>query len=173
MAEPSEIKKAIRDIVGISPNLPVTGKVKSVEGDSCTVELKNGLSVSDVKLKATIGPSTGSGQAGDYLILTPKAGTKVVMLSQSGETNNFVVIKADEIEKVEYKQDGLNILIDSTDGKVSVKNGETSLVTIMNDLAALLKQLKVSTPNGPSGTPLPPTIQAITKFEQNVDKILK
>lgn len=165
MAEPSEIKKAIREIVDLKPNLPVTGKVKSVEGDSCTVELKNGLSVSDVKLKATIGGK-------NYLIATPKIGTKVMMLSQNG-MDDFAVIKIDEIEKLEYMQEGLNVMIDSTDGKVSVKNEKTSLVTIMKDLAALLKQLTVSTPNGPSGTPLPPTVQAITKFEGNLEKLLK
>lgn len=166
MATPSEIKELIRKVVGANPNLPVSGTVVSVEGDVCTVKINDDLTVTDVKLKATVGGN-------NHIITTPKVGSHVKMLSLSGDADNFTVIKVNEIEKLEYKQDGLELTVDSTTGKVSLKNKEVSLFAILNDLAGLLKKLKVSTPNGPSGTPLPPTIQAIMKFEGDVKKILK
>src|SRR5690554_6826826 len=137
MATPSDIKKAFREIVGANPNLPITGIVKSVEGDSCTVTLPSGLVVSDVKLKATIGES-------DYIIQTPEIGSTVVMLSLSGSVDNLTVIKIDKLEKVEYSQGGLVILCDSTDGKVQIKNDQVSLLEIMKDLKTLISQITVS-----------------------------
>lgn len=166
MATPSEIKEVIRQVVGANPNLPITGVVKSVEGDSCSVELSGGFVVTDVKLKATIGNS-------DYIIQTPKIGSTVVMLSLSGTLENLTLIKIDQLKKVEYSQGGLVILCDSTDGKVQIKNDQVSLLEIMKDLKTLISQITVSTPNGPSGTPLPPTIAALTQFETKFNQLLK
>lgn len=163
----SEVKKRLKEIVGVNPNLPITAIVISVEGDSCTVELKSGLRLSDVKLKATIGGAT------NYLTPTPKVGSTVVLISLSGNLDNLTIIKFDEIEKLSYKQDGLEFIVDSTDGKVSVKNETVSLLEILNDLATTLKQFKVFTPVGPSGTPLPPTILAIEQFETKFKQLLK
>lgn len=162
----SEIKRLLRDVVGADPNRPVIGIVKSVEGDSCTVTLASGLDVSDVKLKATIGGD-------DYVVITPKVGTTVTMLSLSGDVNNMAVVKMDEAEKMEYRQNGLVIVADSTDGKVSIKNKNVSLFEILTDLKTLISQLTVSTPNGPSGTPLPPTILALDEFETKFKQLLK
>ncbi|MDB0603194.1 hypothetical protein PL373_19085 [Tenacibaculum maritimum] len=162
-----EIKKRLREIVGANPNLPITGVVKSVESESCTVQLKSGFSVSDVKLKATI--SDGS----DYLKIVPKIGSNVLMISLTGDKNNLTVIKIDEAEKIAYIQNDLSVLIDSTDKKISVKNNETSLVDIFKDLTDLLKKLKVFTPAGPSGTPLPKTILAIEQLEVDFNRLLK
>ena len=72
-----------------------------------------------------------------------------------------------------FNENGLTVEIDSTDGKVKIKNAETSLFDIMQDLSTLLKQLKVYTPAGPSGTPLPDSIMAIQQFETKFKKILK
>lgn len=185
MDKPSELKKRIREIVGANPNLPLTGVVEAVENDYCTVALKSGLPVSDVKLKATI--SNGN----DYLKLIPKVGSTVVMISLTGDENNLTIIKIDEAEKIEYNQNGLEILIDSidskvsikknglevlidgSDSKVSIKNDQVSLIDVFSDLATLLKQLKVFTPAGPSGTPLPDTIAAIVQLELNFNQLLK
>lgn len=166
MATPSEIKKAIREIVAANANLPITGIVKSIEGHSCTVTLKGGLPVSDVKLKATIGNS-------DFILLTPKVGSTVVMLSVTGQVDNLTVIKVDEVETMEYQQNGLNILADSRDGKVRIKNNQVSFIDIWKDLKSLISQLKVSTPNGPSGIPLPDTQTALTALETKFNKLLK
>lgn len=81
------------------------------------------------------------------------------------------MIDAEEVEEVEITdKSGFKMVLNG--GKVLIKNKQVSLFSIMTDLADLLKQLKVSTPNGPSGTPLPPSIQAITKFETDLGKIM-
>lgn len=165
-ATPSDIKAMLREVVGAVANLPITGVVKSVEGDSCTVVLKSGLEVSDVKLKATIGND-------DFIILTPKKNSTVLMISHTGSVDNLTVIKVDQVEKMEYRQNGLNILVDSTDGKVQIKNDQVSFIDLLKDLKTLISQLTVSTPNGPSGLPLPPTQTALTQFESKFNQLLK
>lgn len=165
-ATPNDIKKTLREIVGANPNLPITAIVKSVEGDSCTVELKSGYVATDVKLKATIGNE-------DYVILTPKVGSTVLILSLSGTLDNLTVVKVDQLEKMEYSQGGLVILADSSDGKISIKNDQVSFIELLKDLKTLISQLTVSTPNGPSGTPLPPTQTALTQFETKFNRLLK
>ena len=77
------------------------------------------------------------------------------------------------METAQDGQDGLEVLIDSTDKKVSIKNDQVSLLGILNDLATLLKQLKVYTPAGPSGTPLPDTIAAIQQLEVDYKQLIK
>lgn len=162
----SEIKKLIREIIGNNANTPFKVTVKSIEGDTCTVTLKGGLDISEVKLKAT-------SKEGDSLLLVPKVNTEVLVLSLSGSVDNLTVIRINEVEKIDYKQNGLEVLIDSTDKKVSIKNDSVSLVDVLSDLATLLKGFKVFTPSGPSGVPLPDTITKIVEFETKFKQILK
>jgi hypothetical protein len=65
------------------------------------------------------------------------------------------------------------VIIDSTDKKVSIKNADTSLLQLFGDLKSIIEQLTVSTPNGPSGTPLPPTLQALAQFDLDYKKLFK
>jgi phage baseplate assembly protein gpV len=57
-------------------------------------------------------------------------------------------------------------------GKAGLKNADTDLKTILKEVLKALKGLTVATSMGPSGTPLPPTQQAVSKIEQLVDKLL-
>jgi len=166
MSKPSEIKKKIQEIVDVKPNLPIYGVVKSVTADYCSVKIKSGLVLTDVKLKATIGGD-------NFIKIIPKIGTTVLLLSQTGAVDNLTVIKVDEVEKVEYSQNGLEIIVDSTDGKVSIKNNSSSLVDVLSDLVTTIKGLKVFTPVGPSGTPLPTTIASLNAFEAKFKTLLK
>lgn len=161
-----QLKKNIRNIVEANSNLPIDGVVRSIEGDTCTVELSDGFEVSDVRLKATT-------DGNDHLVVIPKIGSTVLMISTDLSIDNLTVIKCDQASKVVFNENGLNVEIDSSDGKVKIKNAETSLFDIMQDLSTLLKQLKVYTPAGPSGNPLPDSITAIQQFETNFKKILK
>ncbi|OBX20956.1 MULTISPECIES: hypothetical protein [Bizionia] len=167
MADLSDVKKLLREVVGANPNLPITATVLSVTGDRCKVKLKSGLELTDVKLKATINDSE------NYILVTPKANSKVQILSLSGRLDNMTVIKVDEVEKIEIVQGELDIIIDSTDNKVGVKNSVCSLKDLFQEFADLLKQLKVYTPAGPSGTPLPDSILAITQLETKFNQLLK
>jgi hypothetical protein len=162
----AEIKKALQAF-GLKPNLPMTAEVVSIENDTCTVKLNSNLVLTDIRLKATIS------QGSDYFLLEPKIGTDVIIMSQTGELSGLIVIKVDQIARFVYKQNGLEILVDSNDGKVSIKNDTSDFKTILVDLATLLKQLKVFTPVGPSGNPLPDSILAIEQFENKVKQLFK
>ncbi len=161
-----EIKKYLQEIANNGNYAPITATVTAVSGDTCTVQLAGGLEIDDVKLKSTIGGS-------DALLLIPKTGTQVSLLSYTGAPDNLTVVKVDEVEKISYKQNGLEVLIDSTDGKVKVANGQVSLKDVLDDLMRLLKQFKVFTPVGPSGTPLPDTITEIQQVETKFNQLLK
>ena len=62
----AEIKKALIELIGANPNLPISAKIESIQGDTCTIKLSSGLKLSDVRLKATISNDT------DSFLVTPK-----------------------------------------------------------------------------------------------------
>lgn len=167
MDKAAQVKALLKEIIGAVPFLPILGEVTAVSGETCSVKIASGLELTDVKLKATINGNT------DYLLLTPVIGSTVMMLSNTGTLENMTVIKVDQAQKMEYAQGGLKILADGTDGKVSIKNNDTSLKDIFEDQATFLQQLKVSTSTGPSGTPLPDTIQAIVQWKVKFNKLIK
>lgn len=160
-----KLKEQIRGIVGANPNLPLDGVVKSVSGDVCSVEIE-GLELSDVRLK-----TTADGK--DNLLIVPKVGSRVLMLSADGSVDNLTVIKCDAASKIIYNENGLEVEIDSETGKVKLSNSTTTLKDLFDQIADILKTLKVFTPSGPSGTPLPDTIAKVVQFETEFKTILK
>lgn len=74
-------------------------------------------------------------------------------------------------DKAILQQDG--VTLDLSGGKAALKNDQTNLKAILKEILSTLKSLSVSTAMGPSGTPLPPTIQAIMKCEQLTEQLLK
>lgn len=167
MDKVSEIKKRLMDVVGIQPNLPFNATITDVQDDHCSIRLASGLELSDVKLKATIDENS------DYVLLTPVIGSDVVVLSFTGGLDNLFVIKVDRVSSVSIKRNGLYLQLDGEDQKVLLKNNEVGLKELFGDLAELLKTIKVHTPTGPSGTPLPDNIAAIQEFENKFKKLLK
>ena len=163
----TDIKKYLKEIVGANPNLPIKATVTAVEAEQCDVELEGGLKLTNVKLKATVT------EGGDFMIAYPKVGSKVLLMSLSGTLDNLTVIKVDEVEKLHYSQNGLEVLIDGSDGKVAIENSTVSLHECFSDLYDLLKQFQVFTSVGPSGTPLPPTVLLIEQFKIKFNQILK
>lgn len=142
-------------------------EVKSIQGESCTVAVGD-LELTDVRLKATIN------EASDYLMQIPAVGSMVLCGDMSGgDLREVCVLKIDKLEKLVLKQSGLDVLIDTTDGKIHIENEGTGLLQLFNALADILKTLKVFTPAGPSGTPLPTTITKIQQFETNFKQLLK
>ena len=166
-----QLKRLLKEIVGKGDNarlsgFPLTGEVVSVEGESCTVAI-DGVEIPDVRLKATIN------EAENFLLLTPVVGSLVLLISLTGEISDLTAIKFDEVEKIEYKQDGLNVLIDSADKKVMVKNDSTSLVDLFSSLVNVLNQIKVLTSAGPSTGLTPDSISLIEQFEAEFKTLLK
>ncbi|KMQ70244.1 hypothetical protein [Chryseobacterium koreense] len=161
-----QLKANFREIVGANPNFPITAEVLEIDEDTCTVKLPNGLEVPGVRLKAT--------QDGeDNLLIIPKVGSSVLVLSSDGTVDNLTVIKCDVAEKIIFNENGLEVEIDSETKKIKVQNEQTSLKQLFSQLTEILKTLKVFTPVGPSGTPLPDTIAKIIQFENDFKTILK
>ncbi len=163
----AKLKNKLKDVAGVGSNIPIPAKVVSIEGESCTIELHSGLHISDVKLKASIN------EASDYILIEPVVNSEVVVISLSEGIENLTIIKVDKIQKLKYKQGELQIETDADSQKILVKNAQTSLHDLMDKLAKIIKELKVHTPAGPSGTPLPPTILKIEEFEQLFNQLLK
>lgn len=163
----SEIKKRLQAVVDANPNFPIVGTVTAVDGETCSVKLVSGLVLSDVKISASVTESN------DYLLLEPLVDSDVLMLSGDGTLSNLYLIKVDKVGKFKFSQNGLKVEFDSTDKKIKIGNETADLKTILQDLALLLKGLKVFTPAGPSGVPLPETITKIEAFETSFKALLK
>lgn len=158
---------ALKKGVNPAPATPIVPvEVVVITGETCTVKYGD-LELTDVRLKATENGSVNS------VLLLPKVGSMVLVGSLTGDMNDLVVLKIDELEKLAYKQDDLEVAVDATDGKVSVKNDEVSLVDLFQQLADLLKTLKVFTPSGPSGVPIPTSMNKIVAWETDFKKLLK
>ena len=111
------------------------GTVKTVEGDTCTVD-----DYEDVRLNAIIE------QTQSQFTVYPKIGSKVVIGRLEGEDNAFV-IGVSEIEKVIIKID--NQVFEMKDGKFTIKSGNISLKSILNDGFDQLGKAIIMTPSGP------------------------
>ena len=170
-----DVKKLVEVLkmgVGGNNNIPfIIGTVESIDGDKCSVNYgseNNITTLGDVRLKATIGSDTGN-----YLLVVPKVGSMVTLGSTSGDYNDLCVVKVDEIDHIEILQNGLKILVDGNDGRVSIKNSGADLLDIFNQLVQILQQLKVFTPSGVSGTPVPDSMVQIEYFKTSFQALLK
>lgn len=149
------------------PALPlVPMKVQAITGETCTV-LYGDLELTDVRLKATIN------NASNKVLLIPKVESFVLVGSLTGDLKDLVVLKIDELQKIQVLQDGVTIEFDFITGKLEVSNNEASLKGLFQSLVDLLKAFQVYTPSGPSGTALPNTVTAINAFETEFKKLLK
>ncbi|MDH1880926.1 hypothetical protein [Empedobacter sp. GD03797] len=161
-----EVKRLIRDIVGAVPNLPIQAIVTKV--DDFTISAKIGdLEIDNILLKTQVENND------NFMVQRPKIGSPVTLLSVDGTLNSLQVVKINEVEEFEYHHNGLTIKLDGKDGKLIVKNNEVNLYQLMTDLATIVKQLKVYTAVGPSGTPLPDTIARVELFEKDFKQLLK
>jgi len=167
MDKPSEVRKKLFEVLGYQPNLPIPGVVTKVNGDVCEVLIGNDYTATDVKLKATI-DAVGNNE----LLLSPKVGSNVLLLSLSGDFNNLTLVKMDELELFQFKQGDVSVAV-GTDGLLEVKKGSVSLFSLLTQLATTIKAITVATPVGPSGTPLPPTLQKVKAFEDDLKTLLK
>ncbi|MDH1602561.1 hypothetical protein [Empedobacter sp. GD03739] len=161
-----EVKRLIREIVGAVPNLPIQAVVTKVE--NFTISAKIGeLEIDNILLKTQVENND------NFMVQRPKVGSPVTLLSVDGTLNSLQVVKINEVEEFEYHHNGLTVKLDGKDGKLIVKNNEVNLYQLMTDLATIVKQLKVYTAVGPSGTPLPDTIARVELFEKDFKQLLK
>lgn len=161
-----QLKANIKALVSANPNLPISGIVKEITGTTCTIILPNGLEITDVRLKATTDNDS-------YLLLIPKEGSHVLLLSSDGSIDNLTVIKCDKVKQILFKENFLELDFDTVSQKIGIKNSQIDLKDVFADIVDALKTLKVFTPVGPSGNPLPDSILKINKIETDFKKILK
>lgn len=121
--------------------------VESVEGNTCTVRI-DGLSISDVRLKATTTPTA------NQVLLTPMPGSSVLVGSFSGDLGNLFVLTADVIRDIEITCNGQNVM------------------KLLSQLLQTLAKAQVITPAG-TGTFDPSVISQLTVIETSFKQIFK
>lgn len=135
----------------------IVGTVKKVEGDTCTVD-----NYEDVRLNAIVD------SLNSQFTVYPKIDSKVVIGKLEDESDMFV-IRVSEIEKVTIKID--DQLFELKDGKFTIKVGNVSLKSILNNAFLKLKTAIITTPSGP-GQFSPADINAFEQYNNQVNELL-
>ena len=129
----TEIRNKIRAMVGQKTPLLLTGKVESVDGETCTV------SIGDLKLTGVRLRSVVNGEA-SKLLVTPKQGSFVTVIDLSGDLRETEVIGYSEIEAIDIKTTGdINI---NCDGTVTFNGGQHEGIVIAKNVTEKLNLLE-------------------------------
>lgn len=165
MEATTEIKRVLKEILGANPNLPIHGSIVSIENDTCSVKLASGLVLSDVRLAANI-----SDLENKFLII-PKIDSEVILLSQTGELSGLMVVKVSEVEKLIYKLDDFEFVLDGTTKKATLKNANANLGLLLDNLITTIATAQIITPAGP-GTISPTTIAQLNQLKVQFKSLL-
>lgn len=162
-----EIKESIRHIAGANDQTGIVFTAEVVSATETTASVRFGDFIfSGVKLFSI--------EAAGGLLVKPKAGSTVTVLDLSqGKYRDMVIIKCDTPESIKMEINNLKVDFDGVNGKIGMTASGKSLLDLMNSITTIIKGLTVSTPAGPSGTPLPTTLQAVTQFETDFKQFLK
>lgn len=156
MGKLQDIKEAIRQISGAGRGgngLFLVGEVKSVEGESCTVDVA-GLELDEVRLTAV------NDGAGGKLLLTPKVGSPVLLADMSGgELRDIAVIGYTKIEKIETTCEQITLNGGENGGLVNIESLNNNLDTLKKYVEAMKKAIAEgftsvgasTAANGPAG----------------------
>ena len=125
MNDVTRIKKLIQNIADRERPALFSAKVKSVKGDTCTVQIGK-LELTDVRLRAIVNGKD------DTLLITPKEGSIVLLADLSdGEMRDLTVIAYSEVKETLLKIDKLEFKAD-TKGFLIENKGE-NLKNILSD----------------------------------------
>lgn len=136
----SEIKESIQKMASKGgAGIVFNAKVKSVQGDTtCTVEL-DGLTVSDVRLRAVVNGETSK------ILVTPKTGSHVLVADLSGDLSQLAVVGYSEVEKIEVDaNDEIVFNGGENKGLVKVESMVDWMQKVYNDLQTLVGLLSSS-----------------------------
>lgn len=127
------------------------GRVTSVEGEVCTVEVDS-LEIPDVRLRATTASSSGA------CLLIPRIGSGVIVGSLSGDLSTLAVLSVDELERVELH------------GKVILNAGRNGGLVNIDALTAklneVIQQLNTHThTSAAAGSPTTPPLKPINPLK--------
>lgn len=163
----AQFAQELKKLTGGKDYLPLSAEVTALDNSTCTIKLEGGLELDNVRLRATVDDHNS------YYQVTPKVGSKVLVLKSTEGLESLYVVKVNEVQSFEVKLGKLEFFLDADDSKMSIKNNGTSMFDLMGEIKSIIGGLTVSTPSGPSGTPLTPTVAALNTFETNFKKLLK
>lgn len=136
----SEIKESIQKMASKGgAGIVFTAKVKSVQANTtCTVDL-DGLTVSDVRLRAVVNGETSK------ILVTPKTGSHVLVADLSGDLSQLAVVGYSEVEKIEVDAND-KIIFNGGENKglVKVESMVDWMQKVYNDLQTLVGLLSSS-----------------------------
>ena len=161
----AEIKKALREALGINPNLAITATVVSVSENTCSIKLASELVLTDVRLCATISDEP------DMMVIKPKVGSEVIAMSQTGKLDGLFIVKVDAVDNITFKKEDFEIIIDGATKKVTIKNGTANLGQLMSNLIDTINSAQIITPSGP-GTISPATQSQLTNIKTMFNTLL-
>ena len=111
----SEIKESIKKMTSKGgAGIVFTAKVKSVDGETCNVELE-GLTMSDVRLRAVVNGETSK------ILVTPKTDSHVLVADLSGDLSQLAVVGYSEVEKIEVDTDKIIFNGGNNNGLVKIE----------------------------------------------------
>lgn len=148
MNRANDIKAAIQAISrgGFGKQLQLVGKVKSVEGETCTVDVA-GLEIDEVRLTAVNDGGEGK------LVVTPKVGSVVLMVDLSyGELRDVAVLAYTNVEKIEATVEQVELNGGENGGLVNIEQLKSWMGNVESDLTTL-KTLLQSSPIAGNGAP--------------------
>lgn len=148
MGKIQDIKEAIRTIAGKGNGggLFLVGEVKSVEGESCTVEVA-GLELDEVRLTAVNDGADGK------LLLTPKEGSMVLLADMSGGLlRDLAVVGYTNVERIEATCDSIELNGGDNGGLVNIEKLKEWMRNVESDMTTL-KTLLQTSPIAGNGAP--------------------
>ncbi len=192
----AKLLKALDERQPVSPVQVWPALVRSVEGNSCTVDIVGTdlAGVAGVNLRA-------DEDAAEGVLLVPRVGSFVYVAAVENALDNLFVCLVSEVDRVEVvigkasarvDKDSVKAVFDQCQlvlsdrvvlkqgqtvvelagGKVGVKNAGTSLKALFDDLTQLLQAFQVVTAQGPSTVVFPATLASIAALKTKVNLLL-
>lgn len=127
----SEIKESIKKIASTGGMFRAfTAKVKSVNGETCNVELE-GITLTDVRLRAVVNGENSK------ILVTPKTDSYVLVVDLAGNLSQLAVVGYSEVEKIEVDTDKIIFNGGNNNGLVKIEELKRNLDTLKNYIMAL------------------------------------
>lgn len=175
---------AVRGMAPKSTAQVQAGIVKSVTGQTCTIELLSTEfeQVETVSLRADEDASEG-------VLLIPRIGSLVYVAKVDDAIDHLFVCHVSEVERVEAQIGKTRLSLDAgrvhleqneatltlSGNRVAVAVGGVSLASLFADLTGLLNDFKVvcSQPGTPSAAVFPATLTKIAQLKTNAQTLLQ
>lgn len=122
----SEIKESIKKMTSKGgAGIVFTAKVKSVDGETCNVELE-GLTLTDVRLRAVVNGENSK------ILVTPKTDSYVLVVDLAGNLSQLAVVGYSEVEKIEVDTDKIIFNGGNNEGLIQIKKLTDKLNELVN-----------------------------------------